>query len=180
MFHPEDYPPEPMTDEDRDFLRGHARDYARPELDADRAEAYATWYVARYASQPDTVMTELPAHTYAWPLFLAQYQPPADPEDEAAVQHGPRTPAEARALAARWDEPSPVQATGTTYAFTVTVTTDRPQSADDALGSLRATLRPAYGRLATVTPAGDEPRTPAGDLRKIQAAEDAQLAEGPG
>jgi hypothetical protein len=82
MTHNEDYyatsgvtgPPDderpPLTAADRQFVFGHARAYARPEL----AEAYAEWYMGRYAGPHDT-MDDLPAHTYAWPRFLDQYRP---------------------------------------------------------------------------------------------------------
>ena len=63
---------EPMTAADRNFVFGHARDYARPDLDQARADAYARWYMERYAG-PGETMDDLPAHTYAWPRFLNDY-----------------------------------------------------------------------------------------------------------
>lgn len=61
-----------LTDADRAFLTQHARDYARPDLDSGRADAYARWYLATYARWPDATMDDMPAHTSALAKFLDQ------------------------------------------------------------------------------------------------------------
>lgn len=60
-----------MTPADLEFLRGHARDYAGPGLDADRAGRYADWYLAQFAI-PGASMDDMPAHPHVWGRFLAQ------------------------------------------------------------------------------------------------------------
>ena len=57
-----------MTAADRNFVFGHARDYARPDLDQARADAYARWYVQRYG--PGETMDDLPSHDYAYHRFM--------------------------------------------------------------------------------------------------------------
>jgi hypothetical protein len=61
-----------MTAADRTFVFGHARDYARPDLDQDRADAYARWYMERYAG-PGVAMDELPSHDHAYHRFMNEY-----------------------------------------------------------------------------------------------------------
>lgn len=73
----------PLTREDREFLHGHARAYARPDLDPARADAYAAWYTARYATDPDATWDDLPAHPSAWLHFTGE---------RAAVPPPPATP----------------------------------------------------------------------------------------
>ena len=63
-----------MTPEELSFLYGHALDYANPYVDAERAHAYANWYLAQYAfDREDVTMEDMPAHTYAYPKFQDQY-----------------------------------------------------------------------------------------------------------
>jgi len=69
----------PLTREDREFLYGHARAYARPDVDPARADAYAAWYVARYAADPATTWEDLPAHPSAWLHFAGERAVPPPP-----------------------------------------------------------------------------------------------------
>jgi hypothetical protein len=64
-----------LTDDDRLFLIGHARDYARPDINPERAAAYAKWYMATYAGDPGVTWDDLPSsHEFTWPRFLDQYR----------------------------------------------------------------------------------------------------------
>lgn len=58
-----------MSTEDAAFARDHARAYARPDLDAARADAYADWYVTTYLPGTRT-LADLPGHDHAWPRFV--------------------------------------------------------------------------------------------------------------
>jgi hypothetical protein len=73
----------PLTREDREFLYGHARAWAHPDTAPARADAYAAWYVARYAADPATTLGDLPAHPDAWPKFLATWTPAPTGETDA-------------------------------------------------------------------------------------------------
>jgi hypothetical protein len=53
------------------FTWGHARSWARPDVDTERADRYADWYVAQYVPQAES-MDDLPAHTSAWDLFTSE------------------------------------------------------------------------------------------------------------
>jgi hypothetical protein len=55
--------------DDAAFARQHARDYARPDINPERADAYAEWYAARYLPDAET-LGDLPGHDTAWPRFL--------------------------------------------------------------------------------------------------------------
>lgn len=56
-----------LSASDYAFLRNHARDYACSD---ERADAYADWYLARYAEGADT-LADVPDHPSAWHEFLS-------------------------------------------------------------------------------------------------------------
>ena len=53
------------------FTWGHARDWARPDVDQERAEAYADWYVMTYVPGA-TDLGDLPSHPDVWMRFIRQ------------------------------------------------------------------------------------------------------------
>ena len=62
-----------LTPADVEFLYGHARAYAGPNADPDRADAYARWYLDQYVRDAAT-MEDMPAHPHVWPRFLRDWE----------------------------------------------------------------------------------------------------------
>lgn len=61
-----------LSADDLDFVYRHALEYARPDLDEERATRYAEWYLERYGDA-DT-MEDLPAHSHVWPQFIDTWE----------------------------------------------------------------------------------------------------------
>jgi hypothetical protein len=60
-----------LSRDDIAFTWGHARQWACPDLDTERADSYATWYCREYVPTAEN-MSDLPAHPNAWARFVSE------------------------------------------------------------------------------------------------------------
>jgi hypothetical protein len=64
-----------LSPEDLAFVHQHAREYARPDIDSERASAYADWYTAEFTPYAES-LDDLPPHSsdHAWQRFRDAYE----------------------------------------------------------------------------------------------------------